>query len=76
MLLHQAGYPEPYLLRTVDMPLSEIAASELRVQRLKHLIAQGLEDDESDDVGGEQEAPLSGGFEWRRTRRSAASGQG
>lgn len=74
MLLHQAGYPEPYLLRTVDMPLSEIAASELRVQRLKHVIAQGLQDDESDDLGREQDAP-SGGFEWRRTRRSAASGQ-
>jgi hypothetical protein len=72
MLLHQAGQPEPYLLRTVDMPLREIASSELRVQRLKHLIAQRLQNDV--DAGeAEPAAPPPEGFEWRRTGGSASS---
>lgn len=75
MLLHQAGQPEPYLLRTVEMPLSEIASSELRIQRLKHLVAQ-LQDDDDGHVDVETGAPSGDGFEWRRTRRSASSAQG
>lgn len=72
MLLHQAGQPEPYLLRTVDMPLREIASSELRVQRLKHLIAQRLQND-VDAGDAEPAAPSPEGFEWRRAGGSASS---
>jgi hypothetical protein len=68
MLLHRAGEAEPALLRTVDLPLAEMAASELRVQRLKHMLGEQHRGDESTEPAHTEPAAAASNraFEWRR----------
>jgi len=77
MLVHVAGEAQPYLLRTVDLPYSEIAYAGNRVDAFKRLIAdvQRERPSEPTEAASVLEFPRrTGTFEWRRASGRAAEG--
>jgi hypothetical protein len=78
MLLHVAGEDQPYLLKTIDVPLDMISRAAGRVDRLKRVMADVRAIDaprEPISLEGAVAAkspPASGTFEWRRASGRAA----
>jgi len=72
MLLHVAGEDQPYLLKTVDVPLHMIAGAASRVEQLKRVMADMRAIDVPREPGALAKAattpiaPASRTFEWRR----------
>lgn len=67
MVVHLAGEPAPYLLRTVDMPVHEIEAARGRARRLKDLVyARHTPIEQASPMGlpAHTQAVATPSFEW------------
>lgn len=78
MLLHVAGEDQPYLLKTVDVPLDMITRAASRVDRLKSVMADvqaisaPIEPVALATAVAAKSAAAPGTFEWRRASGRAA----
>ncbi len=74
LVAHVAGESNPYLVRTVDLPLAEMSNAGARVHRLKEMIvqAQATRITASEPTRLPVSAPpRSGGLEWRPATRAS-----